>query len=219
MPSRRAPMTRRAHTCLLHPNTSSSTSQKPFVRRRSSQANSALRPRSPGGDTGDALPGLRDDFACRGEQFGEVIDGADQPARGRPAAVSPPSRRRIVSATLSQSLGLCPSPVQRPFRVDQQPFGCVSCDCRCTAPPRRSRSTGSRSRSSAGWLGDRLVTATPEFADVARAAAALGCSERAVLTAANHNFSLIRSDYQLASHSRQSDRSTPAGRSHRERRV
>jgi hypothetical protein len=66
-----------------------------------------------------------------------------------------------------------------------------------------------------GLARDRLVTATPEFADVARAAAALGCSERAVLTAANHNFSLIRSDYQLASHSRQSDRSTPAGRSHR----
>jgi hypothetical protein len=102
----------------LHPNTSSSTSQKPFVRRRSSQANSALRPRSSGGDTGDALPGLRDDFACRGEQFGEVIDGADQPAPR-------PPRRRIVSATLAQSLGLCPSPVQRPFRVDQQPFGCV----------------------------------------------------------------------------------------------
>ena len=70
-----------------------------------------------------------------------------------------------------------------------------------------------------GWLGDRLVTATPEFADVARAAAALECSERAVLSAANHNFTLIRGDYQLASPSRQSDWSTPAGRSHRQRRV
>jgi hypothetical protein len=85
-------MTLRAHTCSLHPNTSSSTSQKPFVRRRSSQANSALRPRSSGGDTGDALPGLRDDFACRGEQFGEVIDGADQPAPR-------PPRRRLAAAS------------------------------------------------------------------------------------------------------------------------
>jgi uncharacterized protein (DUF111 family) len=61
------------------------------------------------------------------------------------------------------------------------------------------RSTGSRSRIKCAWLGDRLVTATPEFADVACAAAALGRSERAVLAAANRNFSLIRGNYQLAS--------------------
>jgi uncharacterized protein (TIGR00299 family) protein len=35
------------------------------------------------------------------------------------------------------------------------------------------------------WLDGRLITATPEFTDVARAAAALGRSERAVLRAAN----------------------------------
>ena len=50
------------------------------------------------------VAGLRDEFSCRGEQSGEVIDGADQPA-------PPPRRRRIVSATLAQPLGLCPSPV------------------------------------------------------------------------------------------------------------
>ena len=44
-----------------------------------------------------------------------------------------------------------------------------------------------------GWLGERLVTTTPEFADVARAAAALGRSERAVLEEANRNFCALRS--------------------------
>jgi pyridinium-3,5-bisthiocarboxylic acid mononucleotide nickel chelatase len=44
-----------------------------------------------------------------------------------------------------------------------------------------------------GWLGERLVTTTPEFADVARAAAALGRSERAVLEEANRNFCAQRS--------------------------
>lgn len=36
-----------------------------------------------------------------------------------------------------------------------------------------------------GWLGDRLVTATPEFAEVVQAATALGLSQRAVLAAAD----------------------------------
>jgi uncharacterized protein (DUF111 family) len=44
-----------------------------------------------------------------------------------------------------------------------------------------------------GWLGERLVTTTPEFADVARAAAALGRSQRAVLDEANRNFCAQRS--------------------------
>jgi hypothetical protein len=46
MPSRRAPMTLSAQTCSSLPNTSSSTSQKPFVRSRFNQAKSALRPRT-----------------------------------------------------------------------------------------------------------------------------------------------------------------------------
>jgi len=66
----------------------------------------------------DSLPGLRHDLPGGIEQFGQVVDRTSQPP-------TPAPRRRIVHTALAQFVGLCSSPAQRLFRVDQQPLGLV----------------------------------------------------------------------------------------------
>ena len=68
------------------------------------------------GDTGHPLPGLGNDPPGRAEQFGQVVDRASEPS-------TPPSRSRVVLTAPAQPFGCGPCAAQRPFRVDQQPFG------------------------------------------------------------------------------------------------